>query len=54
MSDDERWRDWFEANRALLEDAYMRGHSTWQQSGFGLRTTRDERAWSVMRCPRKC
>src|SRR6185437_3558758 len=51
MSEDERWRDWFEANRALMEDAYLHGQSAWQQSGVGLHTPRDERAWRVMRRP---
>ncbi len=51
MSEDERWRDWFAANRALLENAYLRGQTPWQQSGFGLRAPRDASDWQTLRRP---
>lgn len=30
---------------------YAQGHSAWQQSGFGLHTPRNERAWRALRRP---
>ena len=35
MNDDEL-ATYFEANTTLLETAYIAGHPSWQQSGFGL------------------
>jgi SAM-dependent methyltransferase len=51
MSDEAQWDAWFEANRALLEDAYLGGQSAWQQSGFGLHSPRDEHDWRALRHP---
>lgn len=51
MSDDGQWDAWFEANRALQEDAYLQGHSAWQQSGFGPHYSRTERDWRALRHP---
>jgi len=51
MTEDERWRDWFAANRTLLEGAYLRGQTPWQQSGFGLHTARVADDWQALRRP---
>ncbi len=51
VSDDDLWTAWFDANRTVLETAYLRGRSPWQQSGFGLHSVRTERSWETLRRP---
>lgn len=51
MSDGDLWPAWFETNRTVLETAYLRGRSPWQQSGFGLHAVRTERSWEAVRRP---
>jgi SAM-dependent methyltransferase len=41
----------FEANRALLESAYIAGKEPWQKSGFGLRSNRTYQEWEALRRP---
>ncbi len=43
--------DWFDANKALLETAYLTGQHPWQQSGFGLRSNRTAEQWEACRRP---
>jgi SAM-dependent methyltransferase len=50
MNDEELSR-WFEANKVLLETAYLTGITPWQQSGVGLHTPRSEHDWEVLRRP---
>jgi SAM-dependent methyltransferase len=42
---------WFEANRNLLETAYLQGREPWQQSGFGLHTPHTPAEWEAERRP---
>lgn len=42
---------WFDANRTLLETAYIAGVQPWQQSGFGLRSGRSYEEWEALRKP---
>lgn len=42
---------WFDANRDLLETAYLAGQEPWQQSGFGLHSNRTYEQWAVHRKP---
>ena len=50
MNDDEpAW--WFEANRTLLESAYVAGQHPWRQSGFGLHSNRTSEPWEACRRP---
>lgn len=51
MSASDDWSDWFEANRALMEDAYLTGELPWQQSGFGLHSVRTPEDWAALRRP---
>ena len=48
---DEELRRWFEANRQLLEIAYLSGTQPWQQSGVGLHTPHNAHDWEVLRRP---
>jgi SAM-dependent methyltransferase len=48
---DEELNSWFEANKNVLETAYIAGTSPWQQSGVGLHTPRNAQDWEVMRRP---
>lgn len=50
MNDDELSK-WFDANKTLLEKAYITGQQPWQQSGFGLRTPRTYNDWEALRKP---
>lgn len=50
MNDEELTR-WFEANKNMLETAYLAGTHPWQQSGVGLRTPRSAQDWEVLRRP---
>jgi hypothetical protein len=50
MNDEELSR-WFEANKNVLETAYLAGTYPWQQSGVGLRTPRSAQDWVVLRKP---
>ncbi|HCI82153.1 MAG TPA: hypothetical protein DHW02_20970 [Ktedonobacter sp.] len=50
MNDDEM-RKWFDANKQVLETAYLVGVQPWQQSGVGLRTPRTAMDWDVLRRP---
>jgi SAM-dependent methyltransferase len=50
MNDEELSR-WFEANKNILETAYLAGTYPWQQSGVGLRTPRNAQDWEVLRRP---
>jgi len=50
MNDEELSR-WFEANKNILETAYLAGTHPWQQSGVGLRTPRSAQDWEVLRGP---
>ena len=47
----EELRRWFEANKNILETAYLAGTHPWQQSGVGLRTPRSAQDWEVLRRP---
>ena len=42
---------WFDANKTLLETAYLTGQHPWQQSGFGLRSNRTAEQWEACRRP---
>lgn len=42
---------WFDANKTLLENAYITGQQPWQQSGFGLHTPRTYENWEALRKP---
>ena len=48
---DEELNSWFDANKTLLETAYLAGTDPWQQSGVGLRTPRSAQDWAVLRRP---
>ena len=48
---DEELRRCFEANKNILETAYLAGTHPWQQSGVGLRTPRSAQDWEVLRRP---
>jgi 2-polyprenyl-3-methyl-5-hydroxy-6-metoxy-1,4-benzoquinol methylase len=48
---DEALSRWFEANKNILETAYLAGTHPWQQSGVGLRTPRSAQDWEVLRRP---
>jgi trans-aconitate methyltransferase len=48
---DEELSQWFEANKNLLETAYLAGTHPWQQSGFGLHTPRSAQDWEALRRP---
>lgn len=48
---DEEIRRWFEANKNILETAYLAGTQPWQQSGVGLHTPRSAQDWEVLRRP---
>jgi SAM-dependent methyltransferase len=41
----------FEANKTLLESAYIAAKEPWQQSGFGLRSKRTYQEWEALRRP---
>ncbi|HLX40304.1 MAG TPA: class I SAM-dependent methyltransferase [Ktedonobacteraceae bacterium] len=47
----EELAQWFNANKTLLETAYIAAHHPWQQSGVGLHTPRTAADWEVMRRP---
>ncbi|GHO85518.1 class I SAM-dependent methyltransferase [Dictyobacter formicarum] len=49
--DDKELESWFEANKVLLETAYLAGTHPWQQSGVGLRTPRSVDYWETLRRP---
>lgn len=40
---------WFDAEKTLLETAYVAAEQPWQQSGFGLHTPRDAEQWAAHR-----
>lgn len=40
---------WFDAEKTLLETAYIAAEQPWQQSGFGLHTPRDAEQWEAHR-----
>jgi SAM-dependent methyltransferase len=42
---------WFEANRILLETAYLKGREPWQQSGVGLHHDYPYERWEALRRP---
>ena len=42
---------WFDANRRLLETAYLEGREPWQQSGFGLHRPKTPAHWEAQRRP---
>ncbi len=44
-------QEWFDANKTLLETAYLKGHQPWQQSGFGLYSNRTAEQWEGYRRP---
>lgn len=50
MTDDEL-SEWFDANKHVLQTAYLAGTQPWQQSGVGLRTPRSATDWEVLRRP---
>jgi SAM-dependent methyltransferase len=50
MGEAERQR-WFQANKELLESAYLKGTQPWQQSGFGLRSEGTYEMWEAQRKP---
>lgn len=50
MNDEELSR-WFDANKSILETAYLAGIHPWQQSGVGLRTPRNAQDWEMLRRP---
>ena len=47
----EELAQWFDANKTLLETAYLTGQHPWQQSGVGLHSHRTADDWEVMRRP---
>ena len=51
MNNNEELRKWFDANKHVLETAYLAGTQPWQQSGVGLRTLRTAMDWEVLRRP---
>lgn len=50
MSSDEL-KEWFGANKHLLENAYIAGEQPWQQSRFGLHGQRTYEQWEALRHP---
>lgn len=50
MHDDELSK-WFEANKNILETAYLAGTQPWQRSGVGLHAPRSVLDWEVLRRP---
>ena len=40
---------WFDAEKTLLETAYLAAEQPWQQSGFGLHTPRTAEQWAAHR-----
>ena len=49
--DSNEFEGWFEANKRLLETAYLAGEHPWQQSGFGLHSNRTGEQWEAQRRP---
>lgn len=47
----EELAQWFDANKTLLETAYLSGQHPWQQSGVGLHTPRTAADWEMLRRP---
>src|SRR5687767_2146321 len=47
----EALQKWFDANKTLLESAYLTGQHPWQQSGFGLHSNRTAEQWEACRRP---
>lgn len=47
----EELAQWFDANKTLLETAYMAAQQSWQQSGFGLHSQRTDADWKTLRHP---
>ncbi|HVB20705.1 MAG TPA: class I SAM-dependent methyltransferase [Ktedonobacteraceae bacterium] len=47
----EELAQWFDANKTLLETAYLAGQQPWQQSGVGLHTQRTAADWETLRRP---
>ena len=47
----EELAQWFDANKTLLETAYLTGQQPWQQSGVGLHTPRTFADWETLRRP---
>ncbi len=47
----EELQQWFDANKTLLETAYLTGQHPWQQSGFGLHSNRTAEQWEACRRP---
>lgn len=43
--------EWFAANKILLETAYLKGQTPWQQSGVGLHHKRTFEEWETLRKP---
>ncbi len=47
----EELTQWFDANKTLLETAYLNGQHPWQQSGVGLHSQRTAADWATLRRP---
>lgn len=47
----EELTQWFDANKTLLETAYLTGQYPWQQSGVGLHSHRTAADWETLRRP---
>ena len=47
----EELAEWFDANKTLLETAYLNGRHPWQQSGVGLHSQRTAADWETLRRP---
>ncbi len=47
----EELAQWFDANKTLLETAYLNGQHPWQQSGVGLHSQRTAKDWETLHRP---